>query len=1126
MRHLSRIILVNWYLFEAEEWDVRGHIALLGKNGSGKSSFIDALQYVLLGGHKKDWSPNAKASDQRQARDLRSYILGVVKDESALGNTPLYHPRQDGLCRIVLVFSDEATSENISIGAAISARREEPGEHVEGFFILKDTDLSLSDLMEETAQGKVPKSYDALTASFRHRVPEANRYLFGHEPLNFVDQMLRTLGPDKRPPAIEKYRRGFRQSINLSGLNGTVSDFVKRSVLDAQPLNLEQTRQSIETYRNKLVAVERSRAQVLSLEECRKYFQRATVAGQRRAGYAWCAAELQFLSHDVKLDELRELLVGCNHEYRKACMERRKLNKQLEEKESRQTEVLITINSDKHESSRRVLMERRKTKNRDLQQTVQQINGARDLLGGASEVVLYKEVLPSKVMTLMDTLDRLASADDIAWPTEPAEVDREVANAQKLLPETCEMVDENRIAIDVNKSQRELEELEKRHKRLVSGQSNLGENTLALITELADHNIVATPVCELVDITDPRWSLAVEAYLQQAAEALVVQHSEVKRAVTLYREMKNEPVYGATIIDTLTVRDWNDLVEPDTAAALIAGTDDTAVKYLQRLLLDIRLVETMDELMNEECALTPDGMFIWHAGIQRLRLPDIPNLGVDAREKAIHILNEKIAARRNQHAEITARRRQLGAAWKVLNELNNNLQRFPDTRQLVSDELEAKREIEDIRRQIDAIDTSHLDELKREERELDKGINQIKPQIRSHTENIGAYRSKFILDNRERHKIKKLLPELDKLRKTKATDADFSAERADSLYTELENEFTLQTSSDYDMAIKRAEEREQDAARRQASAEGDGRQRLGQYLAAYPVGGLIMDTMSGSLFLAEIDQLLKDIRDVGLIDREKEAEDALSHVRKVIRSDFAIRLRGHIEQMKRRFNELNNELRIRPFSSNQTYAFTYSRIAEFSEFLGYVENITRETAADTGGMFDQHTDLNTAVIERMLTEEKSELADYREFFTYDIAIKDTESGITEMLSRKIGSASGGEHRTPFYVAMGASLASAYRLERREDALIDGGFTLYLADEAFDKMDTVNTIQAAEYLKSIGLQLFIAAPDDAEAKIRRVADTVLYFLREGPIVNIDTDFVTPAAKQLLAGIHNSENFVNV
>ena len=1128
MKHLSRIILVNWYLFEAEEWDVRGHVALLGKNGSGKSSFIDALQYVLLGGHKQDWTPNAKASDQRRARDLRSYVLGVVKDESALGNTPLYQPRQDGLCRIVLVFTDEATNEKVTIGAAVSARKDEPGERVEGFFILKDATLSLSDLVEETAQGQVPKSYEVLTASFRHRVPESNRYLFGHEPQKFVDQLLRTLGPGHRPPATEKYRRGFRQSINLSGLNGTVSDFVKRSILDAQPLNLEQTRQSINSYRNKLEAVERSKKQVQLLDECRKYFHRAQIAGQRRAGYAWCAAELRFLSHGVKLEELEELLVGCAREYRQARMERRKLSEELSQKETRQREVLFTINSDQNEVNRAQLMERNKTKRAELDQTNKQINDARGLLGRASEVVLYKDVLSDDVITLMDTLARLAAEEDMAWPMEPEEVDREAANARSILPEIIEQAEINKekLAVDINHITTNLSSLADRHKRLDSGQSNLGKNTLALIAELDDHGIPATPVCELVEITEPRWSLAIEAYLRQNAEALVVPSSDAKRAVALYREMKNTPAYEAIIINTITVGDWNDRIEPNTAAELITGKDDTAVKYLRRLLMGLRLVETTDELMGETRALTPDGMFIRHAGIQRLRLPDIPILGLGSHEKAIQILNEKIAATRDQLAEITARHQQLGAAWKALNQLDNNLQRFPNTVQLVSNEQDARRDIDDIMRQINAIDTSHLEELKREERNLIEHITKIKKQQESHTENIGACRSRFISKNRERHKIKKLLPELDKVRKTKATDADFSAERADALHADLEDEFTLQTSSDYELAIMRAEERERDADRRQVRDMGDGRQQLGQYLAAYPVGGFIMDTMSCSLFLAEIDRLLKDIRDVGLIDREKEAEDALSHVRKVIRSDLAIRLRGHIEQMKRRFNELNAELKTRPFSSNQTYAFEYSRIAEFSEFLRYVENITSDTAADAGGMFDQHADLNTTVIERMLTEEKSELADYREFFTYDITIKDIESGITEMLSRKIGSASGGEHRTPFYVAMGASLASAYRLERREDTLIDGGFALYLADEAFDKMDAVNTIQAAEYLKSIGLQLFIAAPDDAEAKLRQVADTVLYFLREGQIVNIDTDFVTPAAKQLLADIHRTENSVSV
>ena len=62
--------------------------------------------------------------------------------------------------------------------------------------------------------------------------------------------------------------------------------------------------------------------------------------------------------------------------------------------------------------------------------------------------------------------------------------------------------------------------------------------------------------------------------------------------------------------------------------------------------------------------------------------------------------------------------------------------------------------------------------------------------------------------------------------------------------------------------------------------------------------------------------------------------------------------------------------------------------------------------------------------------------------------------------------------------------------------------------------------------AVGLQLFIAAPDDAEAKLRQVADTVLYFLREGPIASIDTDFVTPAARQLLAGISSTENSISV
>ena len=122
--------------------------------------------------------------------------------------------------------------------------------------------------------------------------------------------------------------------------------------------------------------------------------------------------------------------------------------------------------------------------------------------------------------------------------------------------------------------------------------------------------------------------------------------------------------------------------------------------------------------------------------------------------------------------------------------------------------------------------------------------------------------------------------------------------------------------------------------------------------------------------------------------------------------------------------------------------------------------------------------------------------------------------MTELLSRRMGAASGGEHKTPYYVAMGAALASAYRIERRNDDSLDGGLALYLADEAFEKMDHINSVQASNYLKSIGLQLFIAAPDDTEAKLRQLVDTVLYFMRENDVAEVEVDYMQPAAKQLL------------
>jgi len=343
---------------------------------------------------------------------------------------------------------------------------------------------------------------------------------------------------------------------------------------------------------------------------------------------------------------------------------------------------------------------------------------------------------------------------------------------------------------------------------------------------------------------------------------------------------------------------------------------------------------------------------------------------------------------------------------------------------------------------------------------------------------------------------------------------DYDASIADELYEKVENEDEPETTDDYDRLIAKVCHQADLQRKAQIEAEDKAKSLFVEYRINYPndIDNIELNTIRG--YRLAIAIRLQDIREIGLHDREKEVTAALKHLEHVIRSDLSIRLRGQFEKMKRRFRELNNELSNRPFSSNQRYEFRYYRMREFKEFLDYVEQIDNDSVANIDSLFDESSSINE-VIKRILDDNESEtLGDYRNYFTFDIAIKDPDSGIEEMLSRKVGHASGGEHMTPFYVAMGASLAGAYRLKSREDGGIDGGMSLYLADEAFEKMDYANSTQSAGYLKSIGLQLFLAAPDSSESKLRSIVDTVMFFIREGERAKVEVDYVTPSARKLL------------
>jgi chromosome segregation protein len=121
--------------------------------------------------------------------------------------------------------------------------------------------------------------------------------------------------------------------------------------------------------------------------------------------------------------------------------------------------------------------------------------------------------------------------------------------------------------------------------------------------------------------------------------------------------------------------------------------------------------------------------------------------------------------------------------------------------------------------------------------------------------------------------------------------------------------------------------------------------------------------------------------------------------------------------------------------------------------------------------------------------------------------------VVDKLSKRMGVASNGEHRVPFYVIAGAALASAYRIKPGSP---HRGAGLMLLDEAFYGMDAQNSFVTAEFLKSLGLQLVLAGPDTDVGKLMPVLDSYYDVFR--PDNGVDAYFshvqIKEAAKTLL------------
>jgi uncharacterized protein YPO0396 len=156
-----------------------------------------------------------------------------------------------------------------------------------------------------------------------------------------------------------------------------------------------------------------------------------------------------------------------------------------------------------------------------------------------------------------------------------------------------------------------------------------------------------------------------------------------------------------------------------------------------------------------------------------------------------------------------------------------------------------------------------------------------------------------------------------------------------------------------------------------------------------------------------------------------------------------------------------------------------------------------------------------AHVERLLRDEHAGFEpyqDYRNYFTFELRMKNVTTNLETNYDRRRGVASGAERQVPFYVIIGAALASIYHgTKRTED---ERGLGLAVFDEAFSKMDGQNQRTMLQFYNEIGLQVLIAAPTEKRAVVYENLDSIVDVYRHGTSATTDVTRIKEKAREAM------------
>lgn len=632
---LTRVQLINWHYFENERIAFHGSTLISGENTAGKSTILDAIQLVLTTNTRRF---NA-AANEKGNRNLKGYV------RCKIGNVGETYFRKNAVpANVALEFYEEKDDRYFVIGVHMLSPDEE-------------STVATRWYVEECR-------LEALSFTVGQRPALAEEFRANGRKIQFIDQkhIARERFKRRLGNLDDKFFDIIPKSLAFKPMDN-VKEFINKFVLSEKQIDVAVLRENIETLSELEAVLERSKQQLTALKE---------IIDKQES--------IEAKDYLIRVNEILLQLADCSalQEEQEQLIKQIRLKKQsvqsnnealdlLETKIRNVDEQILAVSVDMESNSSNRQREKAKKQIEDLNASIKEKSKEKKRL--EEQLQCLKEYLRDVTHLGYEPISRQQweMLGGIGKQEEKSTVVEELEEFEQKEQKELELkwarhADELRQLSDaIDDCQERLRGLNKQILPYPEYAEKLKKSIEKEFAKRGIHTNVYF-LSELLEITDMRWSDAIEGYLHTQKFYLVVEPEYYDIALSVY-EKNRRKIHTAGIINSKRLP-LDGEIEHQSLACVIKSENRYARAYANYILGRVMRCDTVEELGNYAISITPECMLYQGYVVRHInpRYYENPFIGQNAYRVQIQNVKKEIEEKTGQRSELREKLKQYSNA--------------------------------------------------------------------------------------------------------------------------------------------------------------------------------------------------------------------------------------------------------------------------------------------------------------------------------------------------------------------------------------------------------------------------------------------------------------------------------